>query len=144
MEGSKASTGIVAIALGGAVLLASLALFVLAIMGGFGIFGAALAFVAFPICLLAPTPRHWWFLTAVAAVLAAAPAISFAYQILQPSPIEASGWTWSRNAGWTPIQPPDPFQTLRMAIVIWVVMFLIMLSALALLKRVGVKARDQL
>jgi hypothetical protein len=130
-----------ALAIGGSLILAGLALWALFIMGAFGIVGAALAFFGVPIVLFAPTPRSWWFIAAAAGILAAVPAISFALQILRPSPIPVEGRTWSREGGWTPISPPEPFETVLTAAIIGAALFIAIFGALALLKRVGVAAK---
>jgi len=136
------SPGISALAIGGAVMLAVVAMSALAILGGVGLAGAIIAFYGFPIVLLAPTPRHWRFLITSAAALAAAPAIWFAVMILSPSRVQ--GRKWSQETGWTPIVPPELLDVIATSAVIWSALFIVMLGSLALLKRVGLAAKDQL
>jgi hypothetical protein len=135
------SPGIIALSIGGSVLLGVLAMVALAVMGAAGLVGAALAFYAFPVAFFAPTPRNYWFLLLISAALAAAPAISFAVQVLRPPRVQGREWI---NGEWAPIVPPEPLEALTTSAVIWVVMFPIILGALVLLKRIGTAAKNQL
>lgn len=79
-----------ALAIGGAVILAILAMIALAIMGSAGVAGSVIAFYGLPIVFFAPTPRNWWFLSGISAALAAAPAISYSVQVLRPPAVAKS------------------------------------------------------
>lgn len=130
------------LAIGASVILAGLAMWAMAILGVFGIGGSVLTFYLLPIVLLAPTPRSWWFLALSATALSAAPAISYAIQLMRP--IEVEGRTWSPDTGWVPITRPEPAETITTALIIWMALFVVILSSLALMKRIGIAAKQQL
>lgn len=114
--------------------LAGFALLVLTVMSvaPVGFIHAAVLITSL-VTFFVPTPRSWAFLAAVCALVALVPALTLAWQLLQPSTAEVAR-VWSRSEGWVDLERPSLSDVLATAGVIGSGLFLAYAAALFLWK----------
>ena len=113
---------------------------ILVVLYAFGGWGAAISFVTAPIAFLARTPRSWPFLISVSAALALLPAVTTGSQLLEPSTASVAR-SWSREKGWEDIVPPSIEDVAVTMSVLWLALFVTLLTALSIWKRYAILER---
>ena len=113
--------------------------FVLAILGAYGVYGAAIAFCAAPFAFAVRTPRTWVFIAGTAASLSLLPTLIVAHQLLQPRSATRAARVWSSEGGWVDLVRPTSAEVAIMCIAIATVLFVSSAVSLALWKRVAMR-----
>lgn len=113
---------------------------VLVMLGALGAWGAYISFVLAPIAFFARTPRSWPFLISASAALALLPAVITGSQILGPRTASVAR-TWSREQGWVDSVPPSIENVATTMSVLWLALFVTLLTAFALWKRYAILER---
>jgi hypothetical protein len=113
---------------------------VLVMLGALGAWGAYISFFLAPIAFFARTPRSWPFLICVSAALALLPAVITGSQILEPRSASTAR-TWSREQGWVDSVPPSIENVATTMSVLWLALFVTLLTAFVFWKRYAVLER---
>jgi hypothetical protein len=113
--------------------------FVLAVLGAYGNYGAAIAFCATPFAFAVRTPRSWMFITGIAAFLSLVPTLIVGHQLLQPRSATRAARVWSSESGWVDLVRPTSAEVAITCTAIAAVLFVSSVAALALWKRVAMR-----